>query len=178
MSYIRKAFTLVEILVVIILAVILLAMTFNLWRDYINFLKFKQDREKYINLIDTAIVTARTTNYYQGTKYTYLDVTMDEDALSITYGTWNAASAGSCGTSLNEFDTHNLTNASVTWFSTPTTVRILPFEIWCFDIELGWTETCSTSTWLNVIIESTITDDETCYSFDLSTCKFVQVVCS
>lgn len=178
-----KGFTLVEIIIVVVIAGIMLAMTFNLWWDYINFLRYKQDREKFVNLMDTAVITSRTTNYFDDVKYTYLDVTIGQNSLLVTYGTGDASlDGGTCiwsGSSSNEtlFDSYTLEKATITWLTTPSTVRLFPFQIGCY-AELVGVDICSGWTWLNIRIVSTVTDDETCYELNLSICKFTQVLCT
>lgn len=162
-------FTMVETLVVIIVAGLLLGLTLNLGWDYLAWLKYSKDKETYMNTIQESIIRARTTNFYKGDKYTYLDVIIDTDVIQVVLGTG---------------DTDTVTNACATWSqiiqktyaehsvlsgSLPLVVRLEPYQLWC--------EICSSGTWLFETI-SNIWDDKTCYFYDFRLCKISQAKCN
>jgi len=173
----KKAFTLIETLIVVIIAWILLSITFNLGWDYINFLRYKQDRENMVNLIDKTIIRTRSTNYYDGVKYSYLDLLFREDGIDISYGTWTPTT-DACGW-WTLIDTYDFQDMLFSWL-TDTTVRIEPFVIECSSRFRTWAQQnqCHAATWLNLTTISTISDDETCYEFSYEVCKFLLVNCS
>jgi hypothetical protein len=41
-------------------------------------LRYKQDREGFVNLVDKTILRTRATNYYDGEKYDYLDLSITD----------------------------------------------------------------------------------------------------
>ena len=154
----KKGFTLIEIVIVIVIAWILLSMTFNLWWDYIDFLRYKQDREAFVNMIDKTILRTRATNYYDGLKYDYLDVFITDTWIEITLGTWDTLDAASCGNGV-EVDRYDFVETSLSWH-TDTTVRIVPFNIECDTWVNDDTNACAPlTTWLNLHMVSNIGDD-------------------
>jgi len=165
-------FTLVEVLIVIIIAGILLGMMMHLWWNYLKTLSYQQDRENYISIIDEFIVRGRTTSYYEGNKYTYFDIILSTGSVSIFYGTSDVSST-SCGTGILvddiTFEKSVLTGISL---SLPYTMRIEPYKLWCNTYCNG-----STITTGIVMSKSLITNDQTCFWFDSNLCKFSQVLC-
>lgn len=169
----KRGFTLVEVLIVVTIAGILLGMMMNLWWDYVQLLQFQQDRESYINAINKTVIRWRTTNYYNNTKYRYLDITLNTGNVSIFYGT-SDASTTPCSTWV-AIENISLEKSVLSWMSMtlPYTVRIEPYKLWCKDY-------CSASgsvkTWTFASI-SNISDDETCFLFNGHLCKFTQTTC-
>ena len=166
-------FTLVEVLIVIIIAGILLGIMMNLWWNYLKRLNYQQDREIYISAINEFIMRWRTTSYYQNVKYTYFDVQLKTGSIMIYYGTGEADST-LCNTGVLvkhiSFAKSTLSGISL---SLPYTFRIEPYK-------LGCSTYCSASGGMLtgiVVSKSIISDDQACFLFDGNLCKFTQSSC-
>lgn len=155
--------TLIEILVVIMITGALLAMTLYLWWDYINTMQVRTDKELFANSFDNALVTARTSNYFDWTEYETITITLTWWGVTAT--TNNAQTVSS----------HLLQDAEVidSWSWYPD-FFVEPYSIWC-DINVGG-ETF-TGDAVDFSLESTINDDVYCYSIGPKTCKLQQVSC-
>jgi hypothetical protein len=104
-----------------------------------------------------------------------LDLSITDAWLIITLGTGDAEDNTSCGIGA-EVDRYDFVETSLSWH-TDTVVRIIPFNIECDSNLNDNTNTCAPGTWLNLLMDSNIGDDETCYYFDYRVCKFILVNC-
>lgn len=174
-----SAFTLIEILIVIVIMGILLSVTFGLWWDYINTLRYQQDRDNYMNVIDETIVVARTSNYYKDSdqKYSFLDLVLKEQSVHIYYGEGDARSTWWVASSWTEaasytFDDEDMRVVFGSWW-TEATVRLQPFVLWC-NI---WPSDIAAEPF-PIKVRSDRYDYDTCYMIDTKVCKFREIDCS
>lgn len=61
----KKALTLVEVLIVVLIMGILLSMTLGLGTSYVKTMQVKKDKELMVGHVTTMVGTARTSNYYK-----------------------------------------------------------------------------------------------------------------
>lgn len=63
---VKKWFTLVEVVIVIIIMAIILSMTVLLWADYLKDLQVRAEKENLLNTINYTLSYVKSTNYYEG----------------------------------------------------------------------------------------------------------------
>ena len=165
-------FTLVEVLVVIVIAWILLGMVMSFWSNYLKQLNYQEDREHYISAINEFIMRWRTSNYYKGNKYTYIDITLNTTWVVIVYNTGDVTTSD-CGTGEVVRDVvFKKSVLSGLSLSLPYTFRIEPYLLWCNTYCDGSSVVTGT-----VMSKSSFSDHESCYLFDGNLCKFTLTSC-
>jgi type II secretory pathway pseudopilin PulG len=177
----KQAFTLVEIIIVIIIVWIMLSMTFSLWFSYVTKMRVKTDKEWLLSTYNVIQASARSSNYYQWEKY---------QSVLTTFTAWSGESIQH---SIIELDStivpvrsFSSQHGSITLVETtesgdpvvvttavvPTSVvTTTPYKIWCM---IGWSDEITT---LWITYTSAINDDEYCFEIDAWSCKLKQVEC-
>jgi len=156
MNSIKKWFTLIEIVIVIVIIWIILLITLSLWRDYVNTMSVKTDKQTFISAYNETMAIARTSNYFDWVEYSDITLTLWTTWLTSVTNNWN------------DIAEHTLEKStlSIDWWWASITIE--PYSIWC---------TISVGTWVDFTLISTINVDEYCYSISESTCKLIQVAC-
>lgn len=164
----KKGFTLVEITIVVSIIGILLYITFSLGFGYIDTMRLKADKETMISVVTKALATARTSNYYDSTLYTELEISFTSDGVS-TYVQWGQVIGQ------ENLDTYTLNHGNIEIPMTGSVASLLvsPYKIGC---ELEIDDVPITGS-LDLTLYSTINSDIYCYSVSEDVCKFNQVLC-
>lgn len=135
---------------------ILLLVTLNLWWDYVRTMEVKSDKEEFIWMYEKVTTTARTSNFFNSTEYTSIDIWLT------TW--WFQAETDAFETVWSI----SLTKSELSFSWSAPIITLLPYSIWC---------TINTGTGVDFTLVSTINDDEYCFSISDSTCKMLQVSC-
>lgn len=162
-------FTLLETVIVLIIVGTLLSITFSLSFDYVNTMKVKTDKEQMANVITDAMALARTSNYYDRTRYENMEITIVQDRVysSVVWGsfTWTQI--------IDSFAPNHSELVFGTWI-TILQLEVIPYDIGCVGLLNGLTTSWSVSFELHSLINS----DIYCYELQEDVCKLNQKVCS
>lgn len=74
---VKKGFTLVETLLVIVVITILMTITMHFWSKRIDELKYQSNKEKFITAYERLYAQNMTSNYYEGVRYDQLDIAIN-----------------------------------------------------------------------------------------------------
>ncbi len=152
----KKAFTLIELVIVITIIGILMGVTMKFWSDRIVDLKAQSLKDKFVD--NYALVQSQNlaSSYHGDRRYTRLDIAFSEWWILAQYdGSWNVEL-------LPDVDAINIKNLN----GTPT-LSLTPYRMGCVSNE--WT-------WITFDLE--INGNKTyCFAIDLPTCKLREMAC-
>ena len=158
----RKAFTLIEILVTLIIIGIALSMVANMGSGFSDRVRFANTKEETVSAISNVVQEAATTNAVRvGTwreKYGMITVTI----LSWT-SIWREYSSGVLALPITGEKVIRRGTLTATWFS----LIVVPYAVWC---ELPDSKFFSLTSADNPNMRA-------CYETDPTTCKTREIVC-
>lgn len=152
-------FTLIEVLVVIVIMSILLSMTIFFGGSYIKDLQLRSEKESVVNLINYSLSYAKSTNYFEGTKFTSMDILLS---------TWWVTVTLDGGSTFWEVELVRSTLA-LSW--TNGTISITPYQRWCVYVDDPENELVSFT------INSTVDTNQFCFEWDMNLCKLFLTIC-
>lgn len=156
----KNALTLVEVLIVVLIMGILLSMTMGLGTQYVKTMQVKKDKELMVGHVTDIVGIARTSNYYKGTKYSYVDIGFTSGSITSVLST------------ADEIDTVVISKSRLVFSWSNFTVRLVPYQMGCTLLE------DPTATGYQYEFQSMINTDEYCFLRNLTVCKLQQVTCS
>lgn len=154
----KNAFTLIEVILVVIIIGLILSATIGMWTTYLKTLQTKSDKERVVSLLDYVLSYTRSSNYFRNIKYSYADI--------IFVSTW-ASVVLDTGTG---FDSAILYNTIISSWSNET-IRLTPYSIACTQVSNP------TATWFYFTIQSSINNDSYCFVLKLDVCKTFSIPC-
>lgn len=155
----KKWFTLVETVIVVAILAILLSGTVFLWYNYMLGLQIKHEKERFLSWVEYTLGVVRTTNYYGGAKYTYLDLQMSVDGMDWSFDTGSG------------FENIQLKKSQLAFSWLWPTIRLTPYARPCTYLD------DINATGFTFTLNSNINDDMYCFDRDLSVCKLFLVTC-
>ncbi|PID34756.1 MAG: hypothetical protein CR971_01575 [candidate division SR1 bacterium] len=185
---IKKAFTLIEILIVIVIIGIIMGMTMNFGGNQIRKLQTKTIEETYLDTLNILQNKVLMSNWYEGKKFSELRLTFKKEQSVKSEFIWEEEKTpGSNTTSESDFgvvevenlvdNLHKIThlgfkNTSNQYKSITdtTTVKYLPYQFGC-EIKQGDTD------YPNLIFQTQHKNKKTCYQLTAATCKYQKMNC-
>ncbi len=156
----KKWFTLVEVVVVVTIMWIILSMTVFFWADYLKDLQLRTEKEALLNKINYTLSYVKSSNYYQGEQFSYIDI--------LLFGSWATTLLDGGGAFWEDVE---LVRSDLVLSGTSDTIRVTPYSRSCLDV-VNWQD----MVWFD--IQSSQTDDEFCFERDMRLCKVFVVSCS
>lgn len=154
---VKKWYTLVEVLIVIIIMTIILSMTVVFGAKYLKGLQLRTEKEAVLNAINYTLSYVKSTNYYRWEKFIYFDVSIWTTGISVQTDTWSWFS-------------QEVTLVRSTLSGESDTIRLYPYVRACEDITHG-------SDMVLFSLTSTTNTDSFCFERDMSLCKIFVVTC-
>jgi prepilin-type N-terminal cleavage/methylation domain-containing protein len=170
-SKLKRAFTLLEIMIVIVIIWILMWATMRFGWDRIGFLNNKNIKEQFISNYDTLYSNNMTTNYYMWNLYTDLEIAFILwytwfDYIYKWYGADNIFS----GTTRVDGGIYEIINISIDWEEMEdVTISLVPYILGC---NINW--------WQNQLAEIEIFVNNAknyCFEINSDNCRMYSVSC-
>ena len=167
----RKGFTLIEILIVIIIIGVLMTVTMQFWSKRIDDLGYQAGREQFLSAYDKLYSQAMTSNYHEGIRYDILHITLSsgENALSYAYDSGDYQNVSIS------------TPAVISWLRADGNIvndvnlNLQPYTLWCWIVSNDGDEI---HTWsvvkFGLIVKS---QKQYCFSIKNDTCKLIEQKC-
>ncbi len=176
---IKKAFTLVEILIVIVIIGIIMGMTMNFWWNQIRRLQTKTIEETYLDTLNILQNKVLMSNYYEDKKFSKLTLTFEKG---------NSVKSKFIGEGIdNNINQLQLMDSSHVidniWSKKDNDeyksinsilVKYIPYEFWC---EIVWWEDSNKVNYNNFVFQTTHKNKKTCYQLTATTCKYQRKDC-
>ena len=169
-----KAFTLLEMVIVMILLGIMTMMTLQLSTDQIEKVQHKAVKEEIIQTYQKYYTKNLVSSYFSGSHYKTLNIhfTSGENQISFSFSGDNDDEVGS-GVLFGEFKITSLSGDETTTYN-QATVSLTPFHLacaWIFD----WVDKIWTWLWIRFLIQE---QQEYCFEISSQTCRMREVECS
>lgn len=159
----KKWFTMIEVIIVMVIMSIIMWLTLYMWRGYLQDVQYRQDRDILIWSLDELITLARTSTYYNWYNYDNLDIVIGTGGYTwyISTGEWAMFGEGIA------IDRYLLNRSSIILPDGRFWVRLTPYALSC-SLQEG-------TTWFE--LQSSSSDLSACFEIDVDVCKFKQVSC-
>jgi prepilin-type N-terminal cleavage/methylation domain-containing protein len=158
----NKGYTLIEVVMVMIIVWLILSMTVFFWSEYLKELQLRKEKEEVINIINYATSYVKSSNYYNGEKFSHLivDIATGGITISLDSSTWTW------------FSSYDLLRSEISFFTLPASnqVRLTPYQRECED-------TVNSTGDITFQLLSTVNDQEFCFSRNMALCKLFIISC-
>lgn len=172
MKQIKKWFTLIEIIIVVVMIWIMLSWVVVLGRWYLKTMEVKTEKQAFMAQYNELATIARTSNYVDGFRYESVDISITQ-----WWILWEATLEWGWTYEIIDFDFNNA-ELVFTWSDTAwrIDITILPYAIGCNQVIV--TSTASLVSSVDLQLVSSINSDEYCFEVDERTCKLSQNRCN
>ncbi len=175
MSLKKRAFTLVEILMVIVIVGILLVMTMDFWWQQISRLRKKTIQERFVDRLNTIQNQVLASNRYEGKKFSQLQLTVKNATWIQADITWSESNVSE---TLQYFDRKHTVekirksgdDETLSIVESPLYIIYTPYHFWCV-LRSGEEQ------WDRAIFQTTYRNTKTCYTIVGATCKYYITEC-
>ncbi len=169
-----KAFTLLEMVIVMILLGIMTMMTLQLSTDQIEKVQHKSVKEEILHTYQKYYTKNLVSSFYQGVHYKTLNIHFSswDNQISFSFSGDNDDEVGS-GVLFGKFQITHLTEDGTNTYDAAT-VSLTPFHLacaWIFD----WVDKIWTWLWIRFLIQE---QKEYCFEISSQTCRMREVECS
>lgn len=134
-------------------------MTVLLWADYLKDLQLRTEKESLLNTINYTLSYVKSTNYYQGDRFAYIDVELSSTWVAVTLDSWTWF-----GNQLA------LMRSTLILSGTSDTIRLSPYVRACEDV-------VNAEDVVSFSLQSNVNDNEFCFDRDMRLCKLFVVSC-
>lgn len=158
----KKWYTLIEVVMVMVIVWLILSMTVFFWSEYLKELQLRKEKEEIINTITYATSYVKSSNYYNGEKFTHLIIDIATGGISVNLDS----------SSWTWFSSYTLSRSEITFLTLPASnqIRLTPYQRECEDT--------INNTWdIAFQLASTVNDQEFCFSRNMALCKLFIVSC-
>jgi len=165
----RKGFTLIEIMIVIVIISVLMTITMRFWSNRIDDLGYQAGKEQFLSAYDMLYSQATTSNYHEGIRYDILYITLNsgENALSYAYDSGDYQKV------------HISTPMIISWLQVDentindVNLTLHPYTLWCW-ISSNEGNEIYTGISFGLIIKW---QKQYCFSIKNDTCKLIEQKC-
>lgn len=167
----KKGFTIIEIMIVIIIISVLLTVTMQFWSKRIDDLGYQAGKEQFLSAYDTLYSQAMTSNYREGIRYDLLRIAISSgtNPLSYVYDSW-AFQTVRIATPMQISGLQMDANAIDEVY-----LHITPYTLWC---ELSSNTHDTLITWSTISFDLMVKwQKQYCFSIKNDTCKLIEQKC-
>jgi len=163
-KFMRKWFTLMEIMIVIAIISILMTITMRFWSKRIDDLGYQAGKEQFISEYDKLYSQATTSNYHAWIRYDILHLILNSGTNLLNY----AYDSGAI-----EWINFSIPLA-LSWLE-ETRLDLQPYTLWCTIMNVVNDEI---STWASVDFSLVVKEQKQyCFSIKNDTCKLIEQKC-
>ena len=161
----KKAFTLMEILIVIVIIGILLAVTMRFWSGRINDLKAQSYKEQFVSYYNELYSQNMTSSFRDATKYKQLNILFSS---GISYQLDGVRPASASDFSSLLFRDFLLDS----WAASSVQLQFVPYELWC-----GISSPTATGAVVSFHAYMPENGKQYCFEIASETCKLIEKRC-
>lgn len=170
-----KAFTLIELIIVIVIISVLMAATMRFGWDRIRLLNNKNIQEQFLSSFSSLQAENNMTNYHLGKNYQELKINFLLWEKFFSYSYHNQDSILDSKTTSIEWWNYKISKIILDWnVLKEANILMKPYTLWC-----TITNNDGSSSWKNLKLWILVNDNkEYCFSIESNNCKIKTIFCS
>lgn len=163
----KKAFTLIEMAIVLLVIGILMAATMRFWSGRITDLKAQSIKEQFIGRYNDLYSQNMTSSFRDGQKYEQMTIVLWEKSYYIL------DQRDYIDTKLSDFVIENIRFATDANNFTTATLSFKPYQLWCKIMD-------GDNSWKTLYFTFTVPENGKQYCFEIpsETCKLIEIKCN
>lgn len=163
----KRAFTLVEMLVVIVVISLMIWLVMFSWWKNVTEIQFRSDKETFLSTFTKIRTNALSSNYYKDVKYESLEMEYDsnKNKIKISYVSW-----------WTNYDLENIyfTNSFFSW-SSWFRISLYPYSLNC---NLLYLDPNINNNWMSIVqLRSKNKKYSYCFNMESSSCRLKEIQC-